>query len=44
VRQDGKILNEPGGEQSQAEVPDHLVATAETCAQACPAGCIMLVD
>jgi ferredoxin len=44
VRQDGKILNEPGGEESKAEIPDHLVTVAETCAKACPAGCIMLVD
>lgn len=44
VRQDGKILNEPGGEKSQGEVPEHLASLAETCARACPAGCINLVE
>lgn len=44
VRQDGRILDEPGGEASQAEVPEHLVDLAEQCAKACPATCIHLVE
>jgi ferredoxin len=41
---DGKVLAEPGGKDSVAEVPDDLVELAETCAAACPAQCIHLVD
>jgi ferredoxin len=44
VRQDGKILDQPGGEGSQAEVPERLIPLAEECAKACPAECIHLVD
>jgi ferredoxin len=44
VRQDGKVLSDPGGEASAAVVPDELVETAEICARACPARCIHLVD
>jgi ferredoxin len=44
VRQDGEVLDQPGGEGSQAEVPEHQVALAEQCAKACPALCIHLVD
>jgi len=44
VRQGNSVLSDPGGEESQAEVPDDLVDLAETCAQACPAQCIHLVD
>jgi len=44
VRDGGEVLDQPGGETGQAEVPDHLVALAETCAKACPASCIHLVD
>ena len=44
VRQDGKVLNQPGGEASQATVPVQLEDLAEHCAKACPAACIHLVD
>jgi ferredoxin len=44
VRQDGKALTEPGGEASQAVVPEHLEDLAEECAKACPASCIHLTD
>jgi ferredoxin len=44
VRQGDDVLGDPGGEQSQAEVPDQLVGLAEQTARACPAGCIHLVD
>jgi ferredoxin len=44
VRQDGAVLDSPGGEASQAEIPDHLIGLAEQCANACPAMCIHLVD
>jgi ferredoxin len=44
VRQGGAVLTEPGGEASQADVPDDLVDAAQTCAAACPAQCIHLVD
>ncbi len=44
VRDGDAILEDPGGERSQAEVPAELVQTAEACAIACPASCIHLVD
>jgi ferredoxin len=44
VRQGDTVLAEPGGEESQAEVPPHLEELAETCARACPAQCIHLLD
>ncbi len=44
VRQGDDVLDQPGGEQSQAEVPEHLENTAEVCARTCPAECIHLVD
>lgn len=44
VRDGERVLSDPGGEQSQAVVPEHLEELAETCAQACPAQCIHLVD
>jgi ferredoxin len=43
VRQGDAVLSDPGGEESQAEVPEHLVGLAEACAEACPAQCIHLV-
>ncbi|MBM0274301.1 ferredoxin [Micromonospora tarensis] len=43
VREGDEVLDQPGGEASQAEVPDHLVGLAEDCARACPASCIHLV-
>jgi ferredoxin len=43
VRQGDVVLSDPGGEESQAEVPEHLVELAEACAEACPAQCIHLV-
>jgi ferredoxin len=44
VRDGDAVLESPGGEESQAEVPGHLVSTAEACAKACPAACIHLSD
>jgi ferredoxin len=44
VRDGDTVLDDPGGEGSQATVPDDLVELAETCARACPAQCIHLVD
>lgn len=44
VRHEGRVLNQPGGEASQATVPADLEDLAEQCAKACPAGCIHLVD
>ncbi|MER5310640.1 ferredoxin [Streptomyces sp. NPDC002773] len=43
VRQDGAVLDQPGGEASQAEVPEGQEELAELTAKACPAGCIYLV-
>lgn len=43
VRQDGEVLDDPGGEASQAVVPEHLQARAEQAARACPAECIHLL-
>ncbi|WP_169317216.1 ferredoxin [Actinacidiphila oryziradicis] len=43
VRRDGQLLDQPGGEDSQAEVPEHLAELAEFCAKACPASCIHLI-
>ncbi|MGD0602367.1 MAG: ferredoxin [Streptosporangiaceae bacterium] len=44
VRQGSEVLTDPGGEASQAEVRADLEELAETCAKACPAQCIHLVD
>lgn len=44
VRQGSDVLDEPGGEAGQAEVPEDLTELAELCARACPAACIHLVD
>ncbi|WP_051450237.1 ferredoxin [Actinospica robiniae] len=44
VREDGRILDEPGGEKSKAVVPEELIALAEHCVRACPARCIHLGD
>lgn len=44
VKQDGKILDQPGGEDSRGAVPEHLESLARECAKACPASCIHLVD
>ncbi len=44
VRSGGEVLDNPGGEASQAEIPEHLEELAEECAKACPAQCIHLVD
>lgn len=44
VRDGGQVLDRPGGEKSQAEVPEQLAELAEVTARACPAGCIHLVD
>lgn len=43
VRSGDAVLSDPGGEESQAEVPEHMEDLAESVAQACPAGCIHLV-
>ncbi|MEV7109899.1 ferredoxin [Streptomyces anulatus] len=43
VRQGDEVLDQPGGEASQAEVPEDQEELAELCAKACPVGCIYLV-
>jgi ferredoxin len=44
VRSGDGVLDNPGGEAGQAEVPEGLEELAEECAKACPAQCIHLVD
>jgi ferredoxin len=44
VREGGRVLNDPGGPDGLAEVPEDLEDLAEECAKACPAQCIHLVD
>lgn len=44
VREGDKTLNEPGGEDCKALVPEEFEELAEECASACPAQCIHLVD
>jgi len=44
VRQDDKILSDPGGEASQAIVAEELEEQAWSCSTACPAQCIHIVE
>ncbi len=43
VRQDGEVLDEPGGESSQAVVPEDAEDDTELAARECPAQCIHIV-
>ena len=44
ARQGNQVLSDPGGEASQAVVPQDLEETVSDCAKACPAQCIHIVD
>jgi ferredoxin len=43
VKQDGKILDHPGGQEQMAEVPDELEEDVREAADECPGECIFLV-
>lgn len=42
VRQDGLALNDPGGSQSLADVPDRFEQVVVECSEQCPGECIFV--
>jgi ferredoxin len=44
VRSGDEVLNDPGGSESMAPVPDDLVAATVAAAEDCPGECIFLED
>jgi ferredoxin len=44
VREGSKVLDDPGGEESKAVIPEGLEELAEECARSCPAQCIHIID
>jgi ferredoxin len=43
VKQDGTVLNEPGGESQMATVPAEFEAAVSEAAEECPGECIFVV-
>jgi ferredoxin len=42
VKQDGRVLNDPGSAGSLARVPDHLDPAVIRAAESCPGECIFI--
>ncbi|CDR05028.1 ferredoxin [Streptomyces iranensis] len=44
VRQNGQLLDQPGGETCQANVPDEDQDAVDTAAYECPGQCIHVIE
>lgn len=44
VKEGDRVLNEPGGAEGVAEVPEEYEEAAREAAQECPGECIFIID